>query len=253
MRDKSAVPASKTPSDAAGKAGAWVAPHSTASEVAQFLKAAKSVDPAGSGRLIFSLDATLSRQPTWDSACQIQASMFDAVAKTGNLAVQLVYFRGFGECRASRFVLNASALRTLMTTITCQGGKTQIGKVLKHAVKETSKQRVSALVYIGDAMEEDMDALCHEAGMLAMRSTRAFMFQEGSEPVTERTFREIARLTGGAFFRLGPNSANELAQLLAAIAVYASGGRIALEAQGGRAHKLLLAQMSNHPAKDKPK
>ena len=103
---------------------------SNAAEVASFIKAAKTLNPEGSGRLIFALDATMSRQPTWDRACEIQASMFDAVAKIGTLAVQLVYFRGFGECRASSWVLNALALRDLMVNITCAGGKTQIRKVL---------------------------------------------------------------------------------------------------------------------------
>ncbi|MCU0789997.1 MAG: VWA domain-containing protein [Nitratireductor sp.] len=216
---------------------------SQASELASFLEAAKTLNPEGSGRLVFSLDATMSRQPTWDRACEIQASMFDAVAKIGSLSVQLVYFRGFGECRASKWVVNARALRDLMTTITCAGGKTQIGKVLKHADREASAKKLSALVYIGDAMEEDADALCHAAGVLALKGTKAFMFLEGNDPDAERTFREIARLTGGAFFRLGPNSAKDLAELLGAIAVYASGGRIALEARGGRGERLLLEQM----------
>jgi hypothetical protein len=223
---------------------AQVAPsRSNAADVASFIKAAKTLNPEGSGRLIFALDATMSRQPTWDRACEIQASMFDAVAKVGTLAVQLVYFRGFGECRASKWVMNTLALRDLMTKITCAGGKTQIRKVLKHAEGEASAKRLSALVYIGDAMEENGDALCHLAGVLALKGAKAFMFLEGSDPDAERTFREIARLTGGAFFRLGPGSAADLAELLAAIAVYASGGHVALEARGGRGGRLLLEQM----------
>jgi hypothetical protein len=220
---------------------------SSAAQLANFLKAAKRLDPSGSGRLVFALDATMSRQPTWDRACEIQASMFDAVARTGQLAVQLVYFRGFGECRASKFVMNARALRDLMTRIDCRGGRTQIAKVLKHAVAESETARVNALVYIGDAMEEDADDLCHRAGQLALKGTRAFIFQEGNDAGAERTFREMARLTGGAHFRLGPNSAADLADLLGAIAVYASGGRTALESRGGRAPQLLLSQMNKGP------
>jgi hypothetical protein len=216
---------------------------SSASALSAFLKAAGRLNPTGSGRLIFALDATMSRQPTWDRACEIQAKMFDAVARTGRLAVQLVYFRGFGECRASKFVLNSRALRDLMTKIDCRGGRTQIGKVLSHAISESGRSKVDALVYIGDAMEEEADELCHRAGQLALKGTRAFIFQEGSDGIAERTFREIARLTGGAHFRLGPNSAAELAELLSAVAVYASGGRPALEAHGGRGPQLLLAQM----------
>lgn len=226
-----------------GQPGAKAPARAEAAELASFLEAAKTLNPQGAGRLIFSLDATMSRQPTWDRACEIQASMFDAVAKVGTLSVQLVYFRGFGECRASKWVVNARALRDLMTSITCAGGRTQIGKVLKHAQREAAEKKLAALVYIGDAMEEDTDALCHAAGVLALKGAKAFMFLEGNDPDAERTYKEIARLTGGAFFRLGPNSAKDLAELLGAIAVYASGGRLALEARGGRGERLLLEQM----------
>ena len=230
----------------AATAGKAVRPQSSASEVARFLKAAGRLDPSQAGRLIFALDATMSRQPTWDRACQIQASMFDAVAKTGGLSVQLAYFRGFGECRASRWVMDSTALRDLMTGIQCRGGQTQIAKLLSHAGREASKARVAAMVYIGDAMEEDADRLCHLAGELGLKGSRLFMFQEGGDPLTENVYREMARLTGGAYFRLGPNSAADLAELLGAIAVYASGGVKALQSHGGAGGRRLLQQM---PAK----
>ena len=113
----------------------------------------------GRGRLIFAMDATMSRQPTWDLALGLQSEMFAAVRDIGGLDVQLIYFRGFGECRASKWVSDPSALARLMTTVDCRGGHTQIGKVLLHARKETEKERVGALVYVGDAMEERIDDL----------------------------------------------------------------------------------------------
>jgi hypothetical protein len=216
---------------------------SSAQELSQFLATAKKLDPKKHGRLIFSLDATMSRQPTWDRACEIQASMFDTVGNVGGLSVQLVYFRGFGECRASRWVMNAAALRDLMTGIQCRGGRTQIKKVLQHANRETGKERVAALVYIGDAMEEDIDQLCHLAGELGIKGVKTFLFQEGYDPLAERAFREIARLTSGAWFRLGPNSDAQLAELLNAVAVYARGGHQALLARGGRGAQRLLEQL----------
>jgi len=178
-----------------------------------------------------------------------QAAMFGAVGKAGksagrSLAVQLVYFRGAGECRASKWVVNAKALRDLMTGIQCRGGQTQIAKVFVHAGREAAAQKVDALVYIGDAMEENPDRLCHLAAEFGMRGTRAFLFQEGHDPAAERTFREVARLTGGAWFRLGPESASQLAELLGAIAVYAAGGRPALEAQRDRGSKLLIQSLA---------
>lgn len=222
---------------------------STSSEIRDFLKTARRTDPAGSGRLIFSLDATMSRQPTWDRAMKLQASMFEAVSdiKTHDgpaLSVQLVYFRGYNECRASKWVIQSMALRDLMTGIECRGGQTQIGKVLSHTAKESGKTRVEALVFIGDAMEENIDALCQKAGELGIKGTRCFFFQEGNDPVAERAFREISRLTRGAYFKLGPNSAKELADLLGAIAVYAQGGMKALQAGGKASEQKLLGQLS---------
>jgi hypothetical protein len=228
-----------------GTANARVVPvhRSSSREITSFLKKAARVDPTRSGRLIFALDATMSRQPTWDRAITIQASMFDAVGQAGGLSVQLVYFRGYGECRASKWVLNAAALRDLMTGIECRGGHTQIGKVLDHARRETAKERLSALVFIGDALEEDVDLLCQKAGELGLLGVRGFFFQEGADPLVERAFREMARLTNGAFFHLGGDSARELAALLGAIAIYAHGGLKALTASSRHEARRLLTQL----------
>ena len=77
----------------------------------RFLEDARRVAvPGTAARLIFALDATMSRQPTWDLATDLQAAMFDVVGEVGGLSVQLVYFRGFGECRASRWVADTRAL-----------------------------------------------------------------------------------------------------------------------------------------------
>jgi hypothetical protein len=222
---------------------AEVAKRSSRKEIASFLKTAGDIDPARSGRLVFALDATMSRQPTWDRAMTIQTSMFDAVGKAGGLAVQLVYFRGFGECRASKWVVNAAALRNLMTGIDCRGGHTQLLKVLGHVQRETQQTRVAALVFIGDALEEDADQLCRKAGELGLLGVRCFFFQEGRDTLVERVFREMARLTRGAYFRLGPDSARELAELLAAVAIYAQGGLPALADSSRREARRLLTQL----------
>ncbi len=203
---------------------------SARSEIAAFLGAARQTrDLAQAGRLVIALDATMSRQPTWDRACTIQAEMFTAAGKVGELAMQLVYFRGFGECAASKWVSDARALAGLMTRIDCRGGQTQIRKVLRHAIDETKRRKVQALVYIGDCVEEDVDALCARAGELGLLGVPAFVFQEGRDGHAETAFREIARLTGGAHFRFDASSASELADLLKATAVYATGGRGELE------------------------
>lgn len=225
------------------KSDALTTEKSSASDIDHFLKTASQLNQEHMGRLIFAMDATMSRQPTWDRACQIQSSMFRTTAKKSGLSVQLIYFRGQGECKASKWVSNPQALGGLMTKIDCRGGATQISKVLSHSIKETEKKKVSALVFIGDAMEEDIDALCDQAGKLGVHGVRAFMFQEGHDATTESSFREIARLTQGAYMRLNSNSAKELEELLSAVAAFANGGLAALQNHRGKSTQFLLQQL----------
>jgi hypothetical protein len=184
---------------------------------------------AGRGRLIFALDATASRQPSWDRAMHIQAEMFQEAANVGNLSIQLVFYRGFGECKSSKWYADSQALLRAMTRVTCMGGRTQIGKVLKHAIAEARTQPVGALVFVGDAFEEDIDVVCHRAGELGLLGVPTFMFQEGPNPIAANAFQQIARLTRGAYFPLDEASAAQLAELLRAVAVFAAGGYNALE------------------------
>lgn len=224
---------------------------SSSSDIAAFLNKAKASGGGKRGGLIFALDATMSRQHTWDQAQHYQAEMFGAVEDVGGLDVQLVYFRGFGECRASRWVSETAALRGLMSGIDCRGGKTQISKVLNHVRKEASKlsqrktspSNVGALIFVGDAMEENVDELCETAGQLGLLGVPCFMFQEGHDGITERAFREIARLSNGAFMRFGGGSAAGLAELLKAVARFVSGGKLALETNTSREARLLLEQL----------
>ena len=225
-----------------------LAPRKGADDIAAFVAAAKKAPaPAasGRGRLIFALDATMSRQPTWDLAQTLQAKMFDAAAGFGGLDVQLVYFRGMNECRASNFVSGGQGLAQLMSRIDVRGGSTQIRKVLAHARDEAKRARVGALVFVGDAMEENPDRLAVLAGELALLGVKAFMFQEGQDSAARRTFSEIARLTGGAYCAFDAGASARLAALLRAAAAYAAGGHAALtrEASADPAARLLLSQM----------
>jgi len=200
--------------------------------------------PDQRGRLLFALDATMSRQPTWDLACQLQGEMFETVARTGGLDVQLIYFRGFGECRASRWVSDARALAQMMTGIDCRGGHTQMSKVFSHARTEHKREKINAVVYVGDAMEEDIDKLAQKAGELGLLGCPIFLFQEGHDGVAQTAFKEFARLSKGAYARFDAGAAGELAALLRAVAAYASGGRAALKLQEGGTARLLLEQLS---------
>lgn len=180
------------------------------------------------GRLIFAMDATASRQHQWDRALHIQAEMFQAAEELGGLDIQLIYYRGFGECRASRWYAEPAELRRAMLTVRCLGGRTQIAKVLARAMKETKDKPVQAVVFVGDCMEEDADLLCDRAGQLGLVNTPLFMFHEGGEPMAAGIFRQMAKLSGGAYCRFDASSAETLKELLRAVAVYAAGGRKAL-------------------------
>src|ERR1043166_6038415 len=219
---------------------------SSSEDIAAFVAKARAMSPhaAGArGRLVFALDATRSRQPTWDMACALQADMFREAASVGSLDIRLVYYRGLNECRATGWISDSAQLARLMSKIDCQGGNTQIGKVLSETRREAVASGVRALVFVGDAMEESVDELCTKAGELGLLKVPAFMFQEGGDADAERAFREIARLTGGAWWRFDPGAAAQLRELRPAAACYAAGGREALRLSGSSGAAALLSQM----------
>ena len=205
--------------------------------VTEFLRQAARVPAPATvrGRLMFALDATASRQPTWDHACRLQGDMFAVVAELGGLAVQLVWYRGYGEFQIEPWLTDAAELQRRMTAVQCRGGLTQIGRVLQCALQETRCHRINALALVGDCLEEPTDPLCHFAGELGMLGVPVFAFQEGDEPEAAQGFREIARLTQGAYCRFDAGSAQQLRELLRAVAIYAAGGRQALAMLGHRA------------------
>lgn len=221
------------------------APLSSSRDIASFLHKTRAITQfvERQPRLLFAVDATASRQPTWDHATHLQQEMFIASGKVATLAVQLCYYRGFAEFRASRWLTDSAQLARLMGQVRCEGGHTQIAKLLRHALDEHGKARVRALVFIGDAMEEDADALCHLAGQCGMLQLPLFLFQEGQQPQVERTYRSMAKLSGGAYARFDVSSAATLARLLGAVASFATGGRPALEKLGDDSAKLLLQQL----------
>jgi len=205
----------------------------TSAAVAAFLDKVKST-PAlrtggSAGRLMFAMDATASREPTWDRACRLQGEMFTATQGIGPLEIQLVWYRGFGEFDASPWLANSAELVRRMTGVQCHAGETQIAAVLEHAVAETRRKKVNAVVFVGDCVEENVDRLAKLAGDLGLLGTPVFVFHEGGEPVARKILEEIARLSGGAYCPFDAGSAEMLRDLLVAAATFAVGGRKALE------------------------
>ena len=224
-------------------------PTSSKGEVAAFLdQVAKMPAQSGDARLVFALDATASRQPTWDIATELQADMFKTAGSLGGLSLQLCYFRGLGEFFSSDWHSSGEELLQIMIGIQCQAGATQLAKVLRHALKENEKRRIKGLVFIGDAMEENLDLLAQTAGKLGLLNVPLFMFQERGDPATRAAFMELCRLSGGAYSQFDAASAAQLRELLQAVAIYAAGGIKALSNYSKRSDqnvKLLTQQLKS--------
>ena len=186
-------------------------------------------------RLVFALDATASREHTWNRAKDLQAQMFAQAEACGGLQIQLCYYRGFADFHASSWHRQSAELLRAMSNVDCIGGLTQIGKVLKHVARETRVRPIACVVFVGDAMEEDVDQLCRTAGELGLLGVRVFLFQEGHDVGATRAFRQIAKLTRGAHCKFDASSATELRDLLSAVAAYAAGGLDALKKLDNRA------------------
>ena len=127
---------------------------------------------------------------------------------------------------AARLDVRHPGACSLDGSIECRTGHTQIGRVLVHARGEHKRQKVSALVFVGDAVEETPANLYAAARELG---TPCFLFQEGDDPNAAKVFREIARITKGAS-PLDPGAADQLRDLLRVVAMYATGGLQALSA-----------------------
>jgi hypothetical protein len=202
-------------------------------DVAAFLAKAKNLPvPAAAasrrGRLIFAMDATASREPSWTQAARIQGEMFRATQALGGLEIQLVHYGGLAAFGASAWLADAGTLVARMAEVRCASGETQIANVLRHALAETARRKVNAVVFVGDAVEESPDTLAGLAGKLGLAGVPVFVFHEGGEPVARAALEAVARLSGGAYSRFDASAPEALRDLLAAAAAFAAGGRAAL-------------------------
>ncbi len=217
------------------------------SEVTRFLQKQRAIRQfvERNPRLLFAVDATASRQPTWDMACHLQGEMFSATAPIAALSVQLCFYRGFRDFQASGWLNDTATLRGLMARVRCEAGQTQLQRVLRHALDEHGRVAVRALVFIGDAIEEPAGGLLDLAGQCGLRRLPLFLFQEGSDPTVQQTLQQMASLSGGAHCRFDHSSARTLQELLGAVARFAAGGRPALQDDRSGGARLLLSQIKD--------
>ena len=155
------------------------------------------------GRLIFAIDATASREATWTLARERQADMFRKTAPIGRLEVKLVAYGG-DWCRKSPWKSSGDEIARIMNTITCDGGFTQIERVLDYVLREHATAPVQAVTFIGDACEEELDVLAGKAHKLGATGVPLYMFQEGRDPAVRNIFRLLALKSGGEYFEFDP-------------------------------------------------
>jgi hypothetical protein len=156
--------------------------------------------------------------------------------------VQLIYFRGAHECSHSPWLSDAQELQRMMGRVRCEGGYTKYLKAFEHIRKEHARQKINAVVVVGDAMEEVPGALYDAVSGLGVPF---FLFQEGNLPDVTECFKEMARLTRGAYERFDPGAIERLRDLLKAVAAFAVGGLTALADQHTDSARKLLGQMKS--------
>ncbi len=216
-------------------------------EIDAFLRKAaliRSEGPKRRGRLIFAMDATASREPTWDLACQIQGEMFQATESLGGLDVQLCHYSGVGFFHATGWLSRSDALLEWMSRVRCVAGGTQIGRVLEHGYRSSQAVKVNTLVFVGDCVEENPDTLIAAAGKLGIKGVPIFVFHEGFDSSAGATFQQIARVSSGAYCRFDASSPGQLKDLLGAVAAYAAGGRSAM-LEFGEARGEVVRRLTN--------
>ena len=221
--------------------------NSSATDVALFLSRSREVKARQSDpgqRLLFALDATASRQATWDRACHLQAQMFAATRSIADLSMQLCFYRGIDEFRALDWSSDGRDITPAMLNVQCQGGYTQIARVLRHALREHRQHTLRAVIFVGDAMEERAATLYEWSGQLGLGKLPLFMFQEGRDASTAKAFAELSRLSSGVHCQFDEHSEDQLRDLLTAAASFAAGGVEALqrlEIQSPLARKLIAS------------
>ena len=198
------------------------------------------------GRIAFVIDATMSREPTWDAASQLSSEMLSEAAKLGNLEMMIVYFRGTDEVGASNWSGDARELQHFMGRIRCEGGYTKYARAFERVRQEHQRAPITAVIAIGDMLEEEPRTLYDAVAGLGVP---LFAFQEGNDFQLRETlrlreaFQELARLTKGAYHAFDAGSIAQLRELLRAVAAFAVGGPTALADLRTDAAVKLLGQM----------
>ena len=184
------------------------------------------------GRLVFGLDLTGSREPGLKHARIATAAMFDAIRRFGSIEVKLVYYRGTDECRESEWYADADVLRQSMLKLACERGLTQIRRIMRVALSE--KENLSGLVFVGDHCEECHDELVGLARQLGEKSVPLFLFHECDDCNLDSLkakplFKAMAEASGGVYVEFKPDSGQVLRELLPNVAAFSVAGAVGVQ------------------------
>jgi hypothetical protein len=216
---------------------------------------------ARSGRLLFGVDLTSSRQPSFNQAQRAMTAMFETIKTIGAIAVKLIYFRGMNECRESKWYDDPRILIESMRRLSCDAGITQIARLLSLALSEEGQ--VSGLVFVGDHCEDGADAVLTLAEKLGQRSMPIFVFHECADDdhaslLAKPIFKGMAEVSGGVYVEFKLNSSDVLRELLIGMGAFVTGGCEGLsqiprpqtqEARQLQSRLLLLGPAGNSPIK----
>ena len=180
--------------------------------------------------ICFVIDATGSRQASWQQAQRTQAEMFDAVKTAGNLKLSIVCHRGGSVKDLGSFASPDDAKRR-MAEVSCESGNTRIVDSLQSALGK----KPSTIIMVGDCFEESFTDLQKVCTQLAAQKIRVYAFVEGNESSGQRAYKMAADMTDGIFQPFG--SGLDLSDLCVAAAVFDVGGQQAFDKLIASGHK----------------
>jgi hypothetical protein len=212
-------------------------PAQPSKRVTDFLEKVRS---SQRGRIAFVIDATGSRERTWDASAQLQADMFTEAGQLGGLEMQVICFRDLDKVEASNWTIDARELQHWMRRIRCETGPTKYVRALARVRQEHQQTPINAVIVIGDMLEEEPQALFDAVGGLGVP---CFCFQEGDDLALREAFQAVAHLTKGAYCAFNTNAIAQLRELLRAVAAFAVGGLTALADQRTDSARKLLGQL----------
>ena len=190
------------------------------------------------GRLMFALDATASREPTWAIARDLQAKMFREAAPIGRLDCPAGLLSG-RRVPSVEMGVKRGATRATDEPDRLSGRLYADWQGPRACTSRDRESRQSRHWYSSATpWKRTSSTLAAMAGKLGTQGVPIFLFQEGRDAAVRSAFRLLALKSGGAYFEFNPDASRAVEQLseqLNAVARLAVGDAEALERIGATA------------------